>query len=236
MTRPAFIGLVGLVAATGLTLAPDARAQAPATTPATSADPGTIQSPPLPRMATTPARDLPAALPPETNRPGIVPAAPTAGVARTSPSQLLVLPTTAGEPAGVTPPSRVNLTPTTPSEIASAQFALQGLGLYRGPINGSLTGPTRAAVRTWQAQTRLPVTGHLDARTSGSLGVSSDGALTDPAAVQAIEHLQLSFGLPVTGQVDEATQELLQEGFIPQEDGLPTVRFRDSLPLAGGSP
>ena len=60
--------------------------------------------------------------------------------------------------------------------------------------------------------------------------------LTSPTATQAVEQLQIDAGLPVTGQVDEATRQVLETGFIPQEGGLPVVRFRDTLPLAAGSP
>lgn len=38
----------------------------------------------------------------------------------------------------------------TPDFIASVQRALKARGRYSGPINGDLTGPTRAAIRAYQ--------------------------------------------------------------------------------------
>ena len=232
MNRLSIIAFAALAGAAGLTVATHAQAQVSAETATPTADPGLIQSPPLPRMALTPARDVPPAPPPDTTQPGVLPAAPSTGAARVSPAVPVVLPPTANEPAGTATPSRVNLTPTTPDAIAGAQIVLQNMGLYKGPINGILTGPTRAALRVYQSQAALPVTGHLDTRTFDSLAP----VLTSPTATQAVEQLQIDAGLPVTGQVDEATRQVLETGFIPQEGGLPVVRFRDTLPLAAGSP
>lgn len=50
-------------------------------------------------------------------------------------------------------------------QVASVQSALAAGGLYRGPIDGVLSGGTRAAVRLFQQSERLPATGELDAET-----------------------------------------------------------------------
>ena len=174
---------------------------------------------------------------PDTTTPADLPPSGAIGIARTSPAQSRVVPPAAGEPIAAPQPTGVNLTPTTAEEIANAQLMLQGMGLYKGPINGLLTGPTRAALRVFQAQARLPVTGHLDVRTSDRIGLAQeDGALEDTTVTDQIEQLQTEAGLPVTGEVDAATLQVLREGLIPQESGLPSVRFRDTLPMVLGAP
>jgi peptidoglycan hydrolase-like protein with peptidoglycan-binding domain len=68
--------------------------------------------------------------------------------------------------------SEVQLTPAlAPGVVANAQVALTGMGLYRGPVSGTLTGVTRAALRSFQASAQLPVTGELDLATAQRLGI-----------------------------------------------------------------
>jgi hypothetical protein len=224
-------GGVRLVTARAPASAPAAPVATPAAAPMPTPAP-TAQALPAPAPAAQPA-PAPAPLPPlpdtSTTLPPPLPPGAT-GLARTSPSQPRVVPPSAGEPAGLAPPSPVNLTPVTVDEIANAQLVLQGMGLYRGPINGLMTGPTRAALRAAQAQGSLPVTGYLDARTIDRLGVNAG------TSTAAIQQLQNDAGLPVTGLLDEATRQVLNEGLIPQDDGLPGVRFRDTLPMVLGAP
>ncbi|MCX6966518.1 MAG: peptidoglycan-binding domain-containing protein [Verrucomicrobia bacterium] len=52
-----------------------------------------------------------------------------------------------------------------------AQRALARKGYYRGVIDGDLGPRSRAAIREWQADCRLPVTGQLDAATLRSLAL-----------------------------------------------------------------
>jgi hypothetical protein len=58
----------------------------------------------------------------------------------------------------------------TPLE-ADVQTALQREGYYRGPIDGELNSPTRAAIRDYQYDHRLAATGRIDRDLIRSLGL-----------------------------------------------------------------
>jgi len=55
--------------------------------------------------------------------------------------------------------------------VVDAQRALARRGYYRGVVDGELGPQSRAAIRAWQADVRLPVTGQLDVRTLRSLAL-----------------------------------------------------------------
>jgi peptidoglycan hydrolase-like protein with peptidoglycan-binding domain len=55
-----------------------------------------------------------------------------------------------------------------------AQIALRDRGYYTGPINGQVNVATRDALRRYQRDHNLPVTGDLDVRTARDLGVASE--------------------------------------------------------------
>lgn len=55
--------------------------------------------------------------------------------------------------------------------LARAQARLARLGYYPGPIDGDFGPMTSRAIRTYQIDYGLPVTGRLDYRTRASLGV-----------------------------------------------------------------
>jgi peptidoglycan hydrolase-like protein with peptidoglycan-binding domain len=73
--------------------------------------------------------------------------------------------------------------------IQFAQIALRDRGYYTGPINGQVSVATRDAVRRYQRDHNLPVTGQLDLRTARDLGVASESgfetAAIDIASVRA---------------------------------------------------
>jgi Putative peptidoglycan binding domain len=52
-----------------------------------------------------------------------------------------------------------------------AQARLARLGYYPGPIDGDFGPMTSRAIRSYQADYGLPITGRLDSRTRASLGV-----------------------------------------------------------------
>jgi hypothetical protein len=54
--------------------------------------------------------------------------------------------------------------------ISNVQIELQQEGYYAGPINGSIDGPTRAAVANYQRDHGLPISGTVDETTAESLG------------------------------------------------------------------
>ena len=55
--------------------------------------------------------------------------------------------------------------------LARAQVRLARLGYYPGPIDGDFGPMTSQAIRSYQIDYGLPVTGRLDSRTRASLGV-----------------------------------------------------------------
>ena len=55
--------------------------------------------------------------------------------------------------------------------IANVQTALQGAGYYYGPITGSLSVDTRAAIANFQRDYNLPMTGAIDESTVEALGL-----------------------------------------------------------------
>ena len=55
--------------------------------------------------------------------------------------------------------------------VVDVQRSLARRGYYRGVVDGDLGPRTRAAIREWQADCRMPVTGQLDAPTLRSLAL-----------------------------------------------------------------
>ena len=68
----------------------------------------------------------------------------------------------------------------TPAEIQQVQARLKAVGLDPGPLDGTWGPQTEAALRTYQQQRGLPVSGQLDAATLQVLLATSAG----PEAVQ----------------------------------------------------
>jgi peptidoglycan hydrolase-like protein with peptidoglycan-binding domain len=62
---------------------------------------------------------------------------------------------------------------TSTESIRAAQMMLRDLGHYEGPLDGRLSYATRNAIRQFQRDRRLSVTGELDDRTGRELGVLS---------------------------------------------------------------
>jgi hypothetical protein len=62
---------------------------------------------------------------------------------------------------------------TSPETIRAAQVALRDRGFYNGAINGVLNVQTRNAIRQFQRQSNLPLTGELDFNTARALGITS---------------------------------------------------------------
>ncbi len=58
--------------------------------------------------------------------------------------------------------------------VNEMQQILQDKGHYRGKVDGVLGLRTRASIRAYQRADSLPVTGELDNRTAGKLGVTSE--------------------------------------------------------------
>jgi hypothetical protein len=57
------------------------------------------------------------------------------------------------------------------NDVKEMQQSLQDKGHYRGRVDGVFGLQTRASLREFQKAESLPITGQLDVRTSGKLGV-----------------------------------------------------------------
>ena len=73
--------------------------------------------------------------------------------------------------------------PPTPGDIQQAQARLKAVGLDPGPLDGTWGPQTEAALRAYQQQRGLPVSGQLDDATLQALLATSEG----PEAVQAAQ-------------------------------------------------
>lgn len=62
---------------------------------------------------------------------------------------------------------------TSVESIRAAQMVLRDRGYYNGPINGVLNNQTRTAIRQFQRDRDLAVTGDLDLNTARALGIAS---------------------------------------------------------------
>ncbi|HLW88566.1 MAG TPA: peptidoglycan-binding domain-containing protein, partial [Terriglobales bacterium] len=73
-----------------------------------------------------------------------------------------------------------------PGNVDQMQHTLQDKGHYRGKVDGVLGLRTRAGIRSYQKAENLPVTGQLDTRTAGKLGVTPEtlGEMGEEAASQ----------------------------------------------------
>ncbi len=72
--------------------------------------------------------------------------------------------------------------------IRSAQIALRDRNYYNGPVNGQMTPGTRDAIRRFQRDQNLPVTGDLNLATARELGLVTDrGAETAAIDVENVQ-------------------------------------------------
>jgi hypothetical protein len=73
-----------------------------------------------------------------------------------------------------------------PGNVDKMQHTLQDQGHYRGKVDGVLGLRTRAGIRSYQKAENLPVTGQLDTRTAGKLGVTPEvrGEMGEESASQ----------------------------------------------------
>jgi len=103
--------------------------------------------------------------------------------------------------------------------IRRAQVRLRDRGFYNGPINGEMTVATRNAIRDFQRDRNLTVTGDLDARTAQELGISAsqDNSPQAGFATQdTIRAAQLAlrdrgfYNGPVNGQMSASTQDAIR--------------------------
>jgi hypothetical protein len=131
--------------------------------------------PPPPPASTNPLTSTNNTIPP-------TPAPATAGLP--APTTAPSLPSAQGLPA--TTENELRPSPSLDaSQVASVQASLAAGGLYRGPIDGNMSGTLRAALREYQALSDIPQTGNIDAQTMANLqrsalsgNVGSNGTTT----------------------------------------------------------
>ena len=73
---------------------------------------------------------------------------------------------------GCPPPVSQMSAPANAEQVKSLQKTLQAKGMEPGPIDGVLGPKTRAALRSYQKDQKLPETGRLDNETLAKLGIS----------------------------------------------------------------
>jgi peptidoglycan hydrolase-like protein with peptidoglycan-binding domain len=71
--------------------------------------------------------------------------------------------------SGVTKPGAGHRTAWTPAQVKEAQEGLAKAGLYKGKATGVLNKDTRRALRAYQKENHLPVTGRLNDSTLAKL-------------------------------------------------------------------
>ncbi|HSE98994.1 MAG TPA: peptidoglycan-binding domain-containing protein [Blastocatellia bacterium] len=85
-----------------------------------------------------------------------------------------MIPTQAIEYSPIVSTPMVQTVLTSVDSIRAAQTVLRDRGYYNGPINGTMNFQTRNALRRFQQDRNLPVTGDLDLRTAQALGIASN--------------------------------------------------------------
>jgi peptidoglycan hydrolase-like protein with peptidoglycan-binding domain len=75
-------------------------------------------------------------------------------------------------PPGVPGVTEENASGMSKSDIMKSEEALQAKGLNPGKVDGVADNETRAAVREFQKQNNLTVTGSMDDRTARLLGIT----------------------------------------------------------------
>jgi peptidoglycan hydrolase-like protein with peptidoglycan-binding domain len=124
------------------------------------------------------------------------------------------VPTTASAPPAP-PPAPQAVAPQPSPGVRDAQWRLQALGYYNGPIDGVWGSGTRMAVEDFQGSRRLAVTGQLDQPTRYALRdtASAPVSLGDPTNVRTVQNRlrQLHFyDGPADGVWGNGTQDAVE--------------------------
>lgn len=104
--------------------------------------------------------------------------------------------------------------PEAPSPVAAVQELLNNLGYESGPNDGLMGPKTRNAIRAFQKDAGLPVTGKIDSELLASLQSTSGSAqaIDDPETVQRVENKLDSLGWAVgaiDGKIDDQMRSAL---------------------------
>ena len=101
--------------------------------------------------------------------------------------------------------------PASPSPVTAVQEKLNLLGYEAGPNDGLMGPKTRGAIRAFQKDAGLPVTGKIDSELLARLQSSSvpSQAIEDPETVQRVENRLDSLGWAV-GEIDGKVDDQLR--------------------------
>lgn len=99
--------------------------------------------------------------------------------------------------------------------ISSAQQSLKSGGYYRGEVDGISGRETQAAVRRFQHDNNLAVTGRLDPDTLSALGVTTTGEASRAAGQNNMQPGQsnMAMGQPNLAAIKSAQSQLQKQGF-----------------------
>jgi peptidoglycan hydrolase-like protein with peptidoglycan-binding domain len=120
---------------------------------------------------------------------------------------------------------------TSPESIRAAQTVLRDRKYYDGPINGVMTLTTRDAIRRFQEDRNMTVSGDLDFETARALGVPieiggrpSQTVITSPESIRFAQMTLRDRGLyngPINGEMNNATRAAIRQ--LQQANSLPVT-------------
>ena len=126
------------------------------------------------------------------------------------------------------------------SAALAAQSQLSAAGYYSGPMDGDLGRDTTAAIKTYQRDNGLPITGELDDVTRARLGAqtaapAADGAAgpaPDPATLDAQSQLAKAgyYSGPTDGKGGDPTTAAIKQ--FQHDNGLPITGELDDVTRA----
>jgi peptidoglycan hydrolase-like protein with peptidoglycan-binding domain len=126
----------------------------------------------------------------------------------------------AGEASPSASPSTSASTPMPANDVLAAQQRLKDRGYYSGSVDGAIGPNTEAALRAYQRDQRLSVTGKLDAQTVRALmsepAASAPRALSSSAPMMDIRNAQRElkergyYSGPVDGVIGATTESALR--------------------------
>ncbi len=82
------------------------------------------------------------------------------------------------------------------AQVTQLQQLLQQSGFYQGPVDGQISGATRASISAFQAARNLPVTGQLDGPTAAALQMSRPASGTPGQGFQLTPQPESSPAVP----------------------------------------
>lgn len=120
---------------------------------------------------------------------------------------------------------------TSPDSIRAAQTVLRDRNYYNGPISGVMNLTTRDAIRRFQEDRNMAVTGDLDFETARALGIPievggrpSQNVVTSPESIRFAQMTLRDRGFyngPINGEMTNATRAAIRQ--LQQASNLPVT-------------